>query len=228
MRKLMWFTLGFGAACAFGAYCGMSWVLSLGLFAGAAAVILLFAVKFWRPCRIAAAIGIGLLAGCLMLQIYDVATLSAARQLDGQTIWKTVIVHDYSYEYGYGSAVDGSVEIDGKQYRVRVYLNDVVELEPGNRIVGEFKFRYTSAGGLDEVLYHRSEGIFLLASQRGNCIVERFWTVPLLDMPAVWRQKLLDVIDGCFEADTAGFAKALLLGDRTGIDTAPEAPAIGE
>ena len=218
MRKLMWFTFGFGAACAFGAYCGMSWVMSLGLFAGAVAVVLLFAVKFWRPCRVAAAIGIGLLAGCLMMQIYDVTTLSAARQLDGQTVWKTVIVHDYSYEYGYGSAVDGSVEIDGKQYRVRVYLNDVVELEPGNRIVGEFKFRYTSAGGLDEVLYHRSEGIFLLASQRGNCVVERCWTVPLLDMPAVWRQELLGIIDDCFEADTAGFAKALLLGDRTGID----------
>lgn len=218
MRKLMWFTIGFAAACAFGAYSGITWMLSLGLFAGALAVTALFAMRFWRPIRIVAAILAGIFAGAIMFLIYDAWQLSDARDLDGKTERKTVIVHDYSYRSNYGCVVDGSVEIEGKQYRVRVYLNEYKNLEPGNRLIGEFQFRYTSTGGLDEVLYHRGESIFLLAYQRGDCVVERCWSTPWKDYPAVWRQELLQMLDRAFDEDTAGFAKALLLGDRTDID----------
>ena len=218
MRKLMWFTLGFGAACAFGAYLGMDWVLSLGVFAGLVAAVLCFGIRVWKPLRIAAVVAIGLCVGCLMLKVYDSTTLSNAKALDGQTQRMTVIVHDYSFEVGHGYGVDGAVEVQGKQYRVRVYLNEDMHLQPGNRLQGEFQFRYTSTGGMEEVLYHRSEKIYLMAYQQGNLTVERCWSLPILDYPVVWRQELLDVIDRTFEADTAGFAKALLLGDRSDID----------
>ena len=217
MRKLMWFTLGFAAACAFCAYCGMMWVPSLGLLAGSVTVVLLYGMRFRRSVRIGAAIFLGVFAGCMMFLVYDSAVLSDARLLDGKTERRTVIVHDYSYETDIGCAVDGSVEIDGRHYKVRVYLNEYRELEPGNRLQGEFRFRYTSTGGLDEVLYHRSEAVFLLAYQKGNLAVEQCWSVPWKDYPALWRRELTEVLDRCFEADTAGFAKALLLGDRSDI-----------
>lgn len=220
MRKLMWFTIGFAAACAFGAYCSSDWMLSIGLLAGAIAVILLYLTRFCRPARVAAAILVGIFAGGMMFEIYDTRILSDARELDGQTLRQTVVVHDYSYQSGFGCAVDGTVELNGRHYKVRVYLNEYVKLEPGDRLIAQFRFRYTSSGGLDEVLYHRSEAIFLMAYQRGNCVIERCWSTPWKDYPVVWRQELLNLLDAAFPSDTAGFAKALLLGDRTDIDYA--------
>lgn len=218
MRKLMWFTVGFGAGCAFFAYFDSSWVLSAAFFTAAAAVIALMLTRWFRTCRIPAAILTGLAVGCAMFYLYDQTTLADAKQLDGQIVRTTVVVRDYSYDTNYGCAFDGTITLDGKLCRVRVYLNDKVDLEPGNRVIASFQFKKTTGGGVDEVLYHRGQGIFLLAYQKGNAVIERCWSTPWRDYPAVWRQELKKVIDRSFPEDTAGFAKALLLGDRMDID----------
>ena len=218
MRKLMWFTLGFLGACAFGAYCYVSWFLSAAAVCMIAAVALAVGCMWYRPLRVPAVLCVGFAFGLVWFYGYDVLYLGEARALDGQTAEVTVIVHDYSYETDYGCAVDGSIQVGDKSYRVRLYLDEKVDLEPGNRVIGTFRFRFTSSGGIDEVLHHRGKGIFLMAYQENNILVERFWSTPLLDLPAVWRQVMKDSIDRSFESDAAGFAKALLLGDRTDID----------
>ncbi len=217
VRKLMWFTLGFAAACAFASYFYGGWLLAAA--SGIVIVSLGFAVaaRWARPCRIGAVICMGAAVGLCWFYLYDSMLLDQARELDGQTVRATVIVQDYSYETDYGSAVDGSVLLDGKTYRTRIYLDDDLDLEPGNRVIGEFLF-YTTAGSLEDIMYYRSNGVFLLGYQKNHVVVERCWTVPLNCYPAVWRAQLQKIMNDTFDEDVVGFSKALLVGERSGID----------
>lgn len=218
MRKLMWFTVGFGAACAFCAYFWMETYLDMAIFAGILGIAFGILTRKVRNFRIPAAILLGVAAGFAMFHIYNNVTLSDARELDGKAQRVTIIVRDYSWETNYGTAVDGSLELEDRRYPVRVYLDDQVAFSPGNRIKGEFEFEMTAGVGLEEVLYHRGQGTYLYAYQEGNIAVERCWSTPWRDLPAVWRENLKQTIDRCFPEDAAPFAKALLLGDRTDID----------
>lgn len=218
MRKLMWFTIGFGAACAFGAYFYVPWFLSAAVGCAIGAGLLLVAANWIRPCRIAAAVCFGLAVGFCWFHLYDTLYLGEARAADENSGEVTVIVRDYSYETDYGGAFDGAIELGERTYQVRVYLNEYEGLKPGDRVEGTFRFRLTTSGGVEEVLYHRGQGIFLLAYQSGDYVVRHYFTTAWKDYPAIWRQKLQEKIDSTFPEDAAGFAKALLLGDKTGID----------
>ena len=213
MRKLMWFTVGFTTACAAGVYLQLhSWCLLLGLFCLAAWGALLFFRS--KPARIAAMLLFGLAIGFGWLWGYDSLYLSPARTYDGQSTELTVVATDYSYTPAYGRAFDGYTELEGNRYQVRCYLNENRDVTPGERITGQFQLRYTSHGGEKEPTYHQGKGIFLIATQASEVEVaagEPRWS----DIPAIWRQKIILQIDSVFPADTAGFAKALLLGDAT-------------
>lgn len=218
MRKLMWFTIGFCAACAFGAYLYVPWILPAALLVFLLA--LLFACLTWwrKNFRLAAVACIGAAVGLGWFSLYDTLYIGNARTLDGLTEHASIVAMDHSYSTNYGSAVDGMLELDGKPYRVLVYLDEHTDLKPGDRVVGEFKLRLTTNGGEKEPTYRQSEGVFLTASARSACRYEKFRTMGLLYYPAVWREALLDAIRNSFPEDTSGFACGLLLGDRSGID----------
>lgn len=217
MRKLMWLSIGFLAAGVLCAYCGGSWYIAGACIFVTAGVVLAVLTRWIRPLRVAATVFVGLSLGCVWFSLFDAVYLSDARKLNGETDRVTVIVRDYSYETDYGCAVDGTLAVEGKTYKIRVYLDEYEDLRPGNRIIGSFKFKMTTGDGIDDILYHSGKGIYLLAYQQDRCVIERFWSVPLRDYPALWRQWLKNTIDEVFAEDVSGFAKALLLGDRTDI-----------
>lgn len=217
MRKLMWFAIGFGAACAFGAYFYGDWLLCAGAVAAAAALVFAVVTRWIRPIRSVAVLAMGAAIGFCWFYLYDTIQLTNARQLDGQTERITVIVRDYSYETDYGTAVDGWVELEGKQYKIRLYLDEDLSLTPGNRVIGSFRLSAT-AGSEEDIQSYRTNGALLTGAQRGNVIVERFWSIPWRCYPAVWREWLRQRIRDCFAEDTIGFAQALLIGDKSGID----------
>lgn len=211
MRKLMWFAIGFTAACALGAYffTGIG-LLLLGLcFLFAAAIALCFGPKG----RIAAVILIGCVMGFLWQWGYDSFYLSAARNNDGQELTISVTASDYGFSQQFGEVVDGRVTLDGKTYQVRTYLHDHYGIVPGDKIEGVFQLRYTVSGGASDTTYHQSKGIFLLAYEKDTPAITKAETTKLRDYPAIWRQKLLTILSRVFPSDSAGFAKALLLGD---------------
>lgn len=218
MRRLVWFTIGFGIACAFCAYFEIPWLLSVIFITAAVAASLLYLSTQIRSARIAAAIMLGICAGTVLFTVHDRIVLRGATQLNGKTEFVTIIVRDYSYETDYGTAVDGTIVVGDQQYRVRVYLNEKTDLEPGNRLIGRFAFEKTVGGGAEELMHHRGQGIYLLAYQRGNCVTERFWSTPWRDLPMLWQRTFAHSIDTAFPSDSAAFAKALLLGDRTDLD----------
>ena len=212
MRKLMWFAIGFAAACAAGIYLlSGAWFGLIGLFCLVGCVAMLFVQT--KPAKVAAITLLGCVIGFSWLWGYDAFYLKDAKVNDGEAVQLSVTATDYSYDTDYGIAFDGRTELEGKTYRVRCYLNTADPIIPGDRVTGEFSLRYT-AGGLREATYHQGKGIFLLAYQN-NAVTREKGNLHIWDYSALWRQKIIHLLEGSFPADTAGFVKALLIGDST-------------
>lgn len=213
----MWFTLGFGASCVLGAY----WIWNeLALIAVIAAILCLgfFLLRIrWKWLRCVSAVFLGICLGACWFLGYNTLYLQQARGLDGQNLTVTAIASDYSYATDYGSAVEAKLMLEGKEYAVLLYMKERHSISPGDEIGGTFRFRYTP-GGAERATYHRGNGIFLLGYPKGDTIIGKADSVPKRFYPAVLRFKLIDIINRTFPGDTAFFARALLLGDKTDVD----------
>lgn len=214
MRKLMLFAIGFTAAVAAGIYLLSGiWFLLFVLFfliLGLTALLL-----SGRSSRIAGVILLGCSVGFLWTWGFESLFLSTAKACDDQTIMLSLEAADYGFYPSYGETFDGRVTLDGKKYKVRCYLREKWQIEPGDIVSGEFRLRYTGKGGEEDATYHPGDGIFLLAYEEDSVSVEKCEELPLVTYPSLWRNGLQKKITALFPEDTAGFAKALLLGDTT-------------
>ena len=215
MRKLMWFGVGFTAACAVGAYLISSqWLLYLGVACLLACLGLLFVHSPFSRKALCIALGIGV--GLLWFWLYDVYYLSPVRDMDDQTVFLQIEITDYSRNSEHGITAEGKSEINGKVYRVQLYNNEQASLSPGDLVEGGFTLRYT-AGGSQDPTYHSGKGIFLLCYPKALNTVVTDNDAKITHLPAIWRHKLLNYLDNLFPADTASFVKALLLGDTRSL-----------
>ena len=219
MRKLMWFTLGFGAVCAF---CAYGWFCE-GLWLPAACFAGLFLVSVvagkWIPeSRIPAAVFLGVSLGFCWFQLYSHFYLSPAAQLDEATVNVTAYCTDYSYDTEYGSAVDGFFYLDGKPYRAKFYLNSATSAEPGDQLSGVFRLRVTTEDSAKGSTYHSGKGMLFLAYQREDARLGKMSKTPIWAYPTILRGHVTALIDRFFHDESGAFAKALLLGDRTDVD----------
>ena len=213
MRKLMWFTIGFAAACAIGVYLVFgSWLLLLSCVA-LAALIGTLCIGSALSRKIACVL-LGCIVGFLWLFGFDKLYLQPVRQMDGQAVILNIEVTDYSRPTDAGIAAEGKTELNGKSYRIQFYLNEDVSLSPGDRVEGGYVMRYTG-GGAESPTYHRGKGIFLLGYPKGFANAQHQQTVPSKYIAPVLRQKILSLLNRTFPADTVAFAKALLIGDTS-------------
>ena len=120
MRKLMWFTIGFGVVCAF---CAYFWITDglvlpgvgfLGLFAA-----FLAGSTLVKQLRVPAAVCLGCALGLFWFQSYSNSYLSMATSLDDQLASVTARCTDYSYETDLGCAVEGFLYLDNKPVRAK-------------------------------------------------------------------------------------------------------------
>jgi len=217
MRKLMWFSIGFWAACTLFTYFYVPEVFLFLLLGMLLAVCFGFLSRKVGKFAILALVLFGFSTGSAWFWVQDRAYLSHARQLDGETVSLTVRVTDYSEDSTTGCVSNGSVKLGKHTYSVRLYLDPDKPVFPGYEVTGDFRVRFTADGGGQEPTSHRTEGIYLLLYQKGDVEIvpgSTSWR----DAPAIWRNNLLQRLDAAFPEDAAGFAKALLLGDRSGID----------
>lgn len=232
MRKLMWFTLGFGAACAWGSYLGNRFSLAIVIVAVIIAALLMVLKRENRLLRTVAMLCAGVAAGILWFSAFDAVRLSWPRALNGQTIQTYIRASDYSRTTDYGYAVDGQINLDGKIYDVCAYLDETQEplqLVPGDLISGQFRFKITTDGNMGDSTYHQGNGTFLLAYQKGDIQVTP-GEQTIRDLPSVLRHWIESMLESAFPEDTVEFAKALFLGDATDlsyeVDTAFKASGI--
>lgn len=217
MRKLLWFSLGFGISCAVGAYCFTPWLWVY------AAMALLFCVgftfvrhdwTFWKP---VVAMSLGACLGLVWFSAYRHFYLKSALEIDGDVMSVTGEVTDYSWATSYGSAVDARIMLKDRRYRVQLYLKEDVNLKPGDTVDGAFRFRMTHEG-LEGNTYHRGNGIFLLGYAQSECTYVKSDQTPIRYFSAVWRKDITTRLDTIFSEDVSFFAKALLIGDRSDVD----------
>lgn len=217
MRKLMWFTIGFAAACGLGTYLGLGKLAWLGALAAAGTIVLW---KRSKNVRRAALACLGLAVGLGWFWCFDRQYTAPLRDLDGKTVELEFVTTGYSWETDYGSAADCYLDLEGNRYKVRLYLDDAGEIGPWTIIRTPAKLRLTTDGGAGEPTFHRSQGILALCYQRDKAefsVGDKTAQGVLVTLVADLRRGLIRTIEESFPGNTAAFARALLLGDRTGI-----------
>jgi hypothetical protein len=166
MRKLLWFTLGFAAACL-----ALTYLIPLRFCppfaAGAVLLSLLFCLlcRKWSVARKMAAMALGFGFSCIWYWGYDAIYLTPAANLDGKILEAEIITTDDSYLNDYGTGVDGMLRLEGKTYQVRLFLEEGEPILPGTRLKGSFRFRMTTPDSADGITVHSGKGIFLLLYQ---------------------------------------------------------------
>ena len=219
MRKLMWFTIGFAAASA---YCAYSWT-SEGLILVAVCFFGIFgamlaAGRSLEKLYLAAAVSLGISLGCLWFQGYHSMVLSPVEELDRVSTDVTLYCTDYSKETESGSSVEGFLYVNGLPCRARFYVNAPIPMEPGDILTGQFRLRATTSRDKGDINYLQGKGIFLLGYQQEDAQLLKSSERPLWAYPAMLRQNLQEILGRTFSGESGAFARALLLGDRTGLD----------
>lgn len=212
MRKILWFTFGLGAACAFCAYGRSPMLLSIP-----ALVLLLasFSGEFRKRCVMLSVIG--MVFGFFWFARFEAQTLQPLSALDGVTQDREIHCIGFPEETDYGYRVEGRIRIGERNYTVMCYLDEGENLSPGCLLSGPFHFQVTAPGGRKESTYYQGEGTFLLAYQRDELVISE-GTISWREYPAMLRRKILHTLDAVLPADTAMFSKALLLGDTSDLD----------
>ena len=216
MRRLGWFSLGFGAAAAL---CAAIIPGALGFIPGAvcALALLTLLVSMRRWSRAALAV-MGLAAGFVWFSAYDSYLTAPVRALDGQTLPAAAAVRDDPQETSFGARVYADAVIETRRVRVLLYYSDPIDLNPGDQIA--FTARFAVPEGEDYDLYYRSIGVGLIGYVARGDIRAEAAKPTLRNFPLRLRAKLKAQIDAVFPADSAPFIKALLTGDRSGLSYA--------
>ena len=219
MRKLLCFSAGFSGACAFGAYvCHSLWLIFAAVLILVVAVFLLRSFRHICWQRRLAIVLSGLAVGFCWFSFYSSVSLRSAREADGSKLHIKATATDYSYDTGYGTAVIAEVALDDDHVQAILYLNGTLSVSPGDVLDGMFYLKFTGTPEKTESNYYRGAGLFLRGYQRGELTLTVGDRDAFSYFPARLRKSILERMDEMFPADTRGFAKALLLGDRSGID----------
>ena len=210
MRKLVYFSLSLAAACGLWAYgAGAYWYVGL-----TALLVLAFFLLGWKKTVFLAA---GVALGMGLCGLHSRLFLDAALAMDGEITQARLHICEYSAETPYGIQTEGLLRAEGKTYRVQLYLDGEMPVEPGMEVSGTFRFRATGPDAEDPRSYQSGKGIQLIAYQRGEAEYSQ-GTFQIWDYPAMARRTMREILERAFPEDTQAFARALLLGDTEGLD----------
>lgn len=217
IRRLMWFALPFGAGCALCQYLLPErlrpWAAAGALALGLAAFLL--RGKARRASRIAA---LGCAAGILWFSGYAELYLAPAEELVGSRHIFELELTDYPEKTAGGARCEARMA--GLRGKLVFYGgSDLLELEPGNRIVAQASCYSAAALSGEESSYYTSRGVFLrlygsgslLASDRGNAGSWKY-------LPARLARWMRESVDRLYGPRTGGLIAALLTGERDGLD----------
>lgn len=241
MRKLAWFTGGFGAACLWACYRD----LGLGPLI-AAALLLGLALVGWLPTRPKAgehpillrrgadkkryglyqisrralALGLGAASALLWTSAYSALFRAPAERMAGEEVSISGEVASYPVATsigGYSVTLrlgEGLLAPDALAFGPE----DWAGLKPGDRVSFTGRLRPSHRAFGDETTYYTAKGVYLMAYCRGEGALVPAPTVPPRYWPALCARALRDGIYAAFDETAAPIAAAVTLGDKTGLD----------
>lgn len=218
MRKLLRFTIGFAIACAVSGL--LLWqknliaMIAFSFLSGGICAVIQGENQRWKT-AVLVLFGMGM--GFSWCAFYHAFYLGPLEKLDGTTKHLHVTVIDYSEKTAYGYSVNGVAVMDGKPYFLRIYQKEDSLLSPGIEMEANFGIRLTTPSGEKDTSYYRSAGCFAIAAQKTGAIYTQSHLPSALFLPSRMANAAQQSIQRCFPADTAPFAKALLLGDTSDL-----------
>ena len=241
MRKLAWFTGGFGAACLWACYRD----LGIGPLI-AAALLVGLALTGWLPTRPrvgehpillrrgadkkryglyqisrrALALGLGAASALLWVSAYSALFRAPAERMAGEEVSISGEVASYPVATsigGYSVTLrlgEGLLAPDALAFGPE----DWAGLKPGDRLSFTGRLRPSDRAFGDETTYYTAKGVYLMAYCRGEGSLVPAPTVPPRYWPALCARALRDGIYAAFDETAAPIAAAVTLGDKTGLD----------
>lgn len=214
MRKLAIFAFSFAAAAV--AYIWLlpkvaALILAGVLLVGAAILLYKKIEKTKRICILA----LGASLGLLWSWGYEQLKIEPLRDLcgDDRMISATVTQTPAATKYGCKTAA----QLD--EGKIMLYL----DCEPDALAIGDTVevccdvVDVSGGSGDEDNLYFQSIGISLLGFQREDLKISKADSLPLSCLPAYCAEVTRERIERIFPEDAAGFAKAILTGDRSGL-----------
>lgn len=215
MRKLMWFVLGFAAACALMVYTMAGVSLLVCIMGVMAAAVCFFLPKrlFRRP----AAVLLGFALGAIWCTGYTYLT-TPKLPAGNDPVPFTAVAAVPGEKTAYGQRVEAEVSLPAGKYTAMLYYSNEEQILPGDIVTGTACFRptATSAGESDD-LYHRADGVTLTGSVSGKLTVTAPETLSLRAAMALFALRLQENIHRIFPSSSAGYFTALVTGDRSGL-----------
>lgn len=212
MRRIVYLALGFAAACGLSLYVD-SWTAKLLGF-GAILALSILAEKKPGVVMRCLSTALGIAVGLGWFSVYTARHLNPITPLDGEVVDCVMEALDYGRETEYGSAVDGTVKLADRSYRITAYLKQTERITPGDLIAGSFRLRITTEAGKDPSSYFQGKGIFLLAYQKGDITLSE-GQKSFRHVPAILRHDIQTILKQYIPLDCVPFAKALLMGDTS-------------
>lgn len=212
MRRIVYLALGFAAACGLNLYAD-SWTVRL---IGIALTLIISGLAEKKPgtLRRLLVTMLGFMFGFGWFWGYTARYLNPISVLDEEIRQCSIRASDYSRETDYGSAVDGTIQIEGKTYRIAAYFKQMEDIAPGDTISGLFRLGITTQAGESPASYYQGKGIFLLAYQKSQIELTHN-PQSLRDIPARLRFQIRGILEKHIPQDCVAFSKALLLGDTS-------------
>ena len=243
MRKLAWFSAGFGAACLWASY------FDLGPVPGLIAALLGLMLAVWlrtrprreeypvllrRPkekgplsrwtlCQLSRR-GLALCLGGLIALGWAGAYFALFRAPAEQWVGDEVSLSGEVSSYPGPTSIGGysvTVHLDGGFFApdALVYGDpDWGALKPGDHVACTARVRLSTHAYGDETTYYTAKGVYLLAYCNDPPEITAAERVPLRHWPALCARRLRDGIYAAFDDITAPIAAAITLGDKTGLD----------
>ena len=188
--------------------------LAAGCLAAACGALLL--PGLWRKRVLLMGTGLAFAFGWNWL--YGYAVRDPLTGLSGSEGPASMTLLEYAVPTDYGAKV--TVKLDGFPLGKVVYYGgeDLLDLGPGQTVTAQVKFQDSARLREDTITNFTSQGVFLLAYQRGDEAVygegsagsPRWW-------PARAARAMQDHVAELFDGDEAAFLSAILTGDTSGL-----------
>ena len=217
MRRLAAFTASFALGIYLAQYLLPAehlFPLAAGCFAAACLALLL--PDLWR--KRALLIGTGLALALGWNWLYGFAVRDPLVGLSGRSGTASMALLEYAVPTDHGAKV--TVKLEGYPLGKVVYYGgeDLLDLRPGQTVTAQVKFQDAARLREDTITNFTSQGVFLLAYQRGEDAVygegsagsPRWW-------PARAARAMQDHVAELFDGDEAAFLSAILTGDTSGL-----------